>query len=60
MANRHALVTQIEVKRTVSGALAAGLRIGRIEVDHKTGKVTIYPEGLEVSSGANPCDRLLK
>ncbi|MFT3972016.1 MAG: hypothetical protein QM699_00620 [Amaricoccus sp.] len=60
MAARPALVSQQEVKRTVSGALAAGLRIGRIEVDHRTGKVTIFAEGADETSSTNPCDRLLK
>lgn len=45
MVNRPAQVSQIEVKRSVSGALAAGLRIGRVEIDHKAGKVTIIAEG---------------
>ena len=60
MANRPALVSQTEVKRTVSGALAAGLRIARVEVDHRTGKVTIIPEGAaDTFSGPNP-DELLR
>ena len=59
MAARPALVTQLEIKRAVAGAQAAGLRIGRIEVDQTTGKVVIWPEGAS-ESGPNPCDRLLK
>lgn len=60
MANRPALVSQTEVKRTVSGALAAGLRVGRVEVDHRSGKVTVYSEGVEERSlGPNP-DELLR
>lgn len=60
MAARPALVSQQEVKRTVSAALAAGIRIGRIEVDHRTGKVTIFPEGIDDTKLSNPCDRLLE
>ena len=60
MANRPALVSQTEVKRTVSGVLAAGLLVGRVEVDHRTGKVTVYSEGVEERlCGPNP-DELLK
>lgn len=59
MANRPALVSQTEVKRSVSGALAAGLRIGRVEVDHRKGKVVIFPEGSDPDVlGPNPDDLL--
>jgi len=44
MAARPALVSQAEIKRTLSAALGAGLRVGKVEIDHSTGKVTIYPE----------------
>lgn len=60
MANRPATVTETEIKRSVKGALAAGFTVGRIEVDHLTGKVSIYPAGDSASGGENPCDRLLK
>lgn len=60
MANRPARVSQIEVKRAISGALAAGLRIARVEVDHLGGKVTVYSQGVdEKYCGPNP-DELLK
>ena len=59
MPNRPALVTQVEIKRAVAAALAAGLQIGRVDVDHATGRVSIIPEGAK-DEGANPCDRLLK
>lgn len=60
MANRPALVSQTEVKRTVTAALAAGLRIARVEVDHRAGKVIIIPHGAdETMTGPNP-DELLK
>ena len=60
MAPRPALVSQQEVKRTVTAAIAAGVRIGRIEVDHRAGKVTIVPEGAAEAKTRNPCDRLLE
>lgn len=60
MANRPALVTKVEVARSIAAALSAGLKIGRIEVDHRAGRVVIVPEGSTEDSGRNPCDRLLK
>lgn len=61
MANRPARVTEVEVKRTVKGAMAAGIPVGRIEVDHASGKVTIFPLGAEPDAGIGPNpDELLK
>lgn len=60
MAARPAMVSQQEVKRSVAGAVAAGVRIGRIEVDHRAGKVTIIPDGMDDTNTPNPCDRLLE
>jgi hypothetical protein len=60
MTARPALVSQQEIKRTVAGVLAGGMRPGRVEVDHRTGTVTVYPEGFDDTKTQNPCDRLLK
>lgn len=60
MANRAAIVTKVEVARSIAAALAAGLKIGRIEVDHRAGLVVIIPEDCASESSVNPCDRLLK
>ena len=60
MAGRLALVTQAEVTRSIAAAIAAGLRIGRVEVDHREGKVVIVPEGGAPTTSRNPFDRLLK
>lgn len=60
MANRPAIVTKVEVARSIAAAIAAGLKIGRVEVDHRAGLVVIVPEGSPDDSGSNPCDRLLK
>ena len=60
MANRPAVVTKIEVTRSISAVIAAGLRVGRVEVDHRQSKVVIFPEGEEEVVARNPCDRLLK
>ena len=60
MAARPARVSQAEIKRTLQAALAAGMRIGRVEVDHATGRVVVIPEGaLPGTSGPDP-DELLK
>ena len=58
MANRPALITQAELKRSIEGVKLAGLRIGRVEIDHRTGKVVIVTEGAD-DALRNPCDRLL-
>jgi hypothetical protein len=60
MAARRATVSQTEIKRTVQAALSSGLRIGRLEVDHATGRVVVFPEGApEQAAGPNP-DELLR
>jgi len=52
-------VTETEVRRTVKGALASELRIARVDVNHRTGLVSLIPEGATDAAAANPCDRLL-
>jgi hypothetical protein len=59
MANRPAQVTQSEISRTVKGVIDGGFAIGRVEVDHRTGRVIIWPAGAPKDTGANPCDELL-
>lgn len=59
MGNRPAKVTSTEIKRTVKGLIDAGMAIGRVEVDHITGKVIVWPAGTVKDNGANPCDELL-
>ncbi len=46
MANRPAIVTKVEVVRSIAAAISAGLKIGRVEVDHRSGRVVIVPEGI--------------
>mgnify|MGYP005853691841 CR=1 FL=1 len=60
MANRPAIVKQADVTRALKGAVAAGLVVGRVEIDQISGKVIIWPAGLEPAILSNPCDRLLK
>lgn len=60
MGNRFAQVTKVEIERSLKGAQAAGLRIARVEVDHRRGVVSLIPEGAADDASANPCDRLLK
>lgn len=62
MAYRKAAVTEIEITRTVRAVVKGGFAVGRVEVDHSTGKVVIFPAGAvakDGDDGPNPCDRLL-
>ena len=59
MPNARTNVKQIDVTRAVKGTVAAGLAVGRIEVDHRTGKIVIFPEGAE-SSAPNPWDEVCR
>lgn len=43
MANTHAPFKQIDVTRAVKGAVAAGLSIGRVEID-RNGKIVMVVE----------------
>jgi hypothetical protein len=56
MANRPATITVTVIKRTVQGAIAAGFAVGRIEVDHVTGKVILFPAGATEDNTPNPWD----
>lgn len=56
MANRPAQVTETEVKRSIKAAREAGLRIGRVDVDHRRGVVSIIPEGATSDASAHPWD----
>lgn len=60
MVARPAQVSQTEIKRTVQAALAAGLRIGRVEVDHKTGRVVVFPDGAAPQFAGPDPDELLR
>ncbi len=60
MANRPVHVTKSDVTRAVRGALDAGLSIGRVEVDPRTGRIALFSVGADADALPNPCDRLLK
>lgn len=60
MANRPATFKQVDVTRAVKGAVAAGLIVGRVEIEQHTGKIVIFPTGATSGETKNPCDRLLK
>jgi hypothetical protein len=59
MANRPAQFKQADVTRAVKGAVAAGLSVGRVEID-RDGKIIVIAQGSLSATTANPCDRLLK
>lgn len=58
MANRPANFTQADVSRAIKATVAAGLSVGRIEID-QTGRIVIIPDTAGLASSPNPCDRLL-
>lgn len=60
MSNRSATFKQVDVTRAVKGAVAAGLVVGRIEIDQRTGKIVIFSAVAGPDDTANPCDRLLR
>lgn len=60
MSNRAATFKQVDVTRAVKGAVAAGLLVGRVEVDQRTGKIVIFSAGAADDDATNPCDRLLR
>ena len=60
MASRRALVSQIEIKRTLQAVQSAGIRIGRLEVDHATGRVVVVPEGASAQATGPDPDELLR
>jgi hypothetical protein len=60
MPNARATVKQIDVTRAVKGAVAAGLAVARVEVDQRTGKIVIFPEGGQGASTGNEWDEVLR
>lgn len=60
MASRNAIISQAQIQRTLKAALSAGLRIGRVEVDHITGRVIVVPEGTATQAAGPDPDELLR
>ncbi|WP_210878080.1 hypothetical protein [Roseovarius autotrophicus] len=60
MPNRPATVKQADVTRAVKGAVAAGLAVGRVEIDQRNGKVIIWPAGASDGTSGNEWDEVLK
>lgn len=54
---RRAAVRKSEIERAVSAVLAAGLEVGRVDVDPISGKFSVVPKGATSSTG-NPWDEL--
>lgn len=60
MPNRPVAVKQIDVTRAVKGAVAAGLIVGRVEVDQRTGKIVIFSDGGQGANNGNEWDEILR
>lgn len=60
MAPRPASVTQAEVTRAVKAVAAAGVPVGRVEVDPRTGRVVVHAASPAASDGPNPWDEVLR
>lgn len=60
MVRRPAVVSQAEIKRTLQAAQSVGLRIGRVEVDHATGRVVVFSEGASSQAVGPDPDELLE
>ena len=60
MTSRPTVFKQVDVTRAVKGAVAAGLTVGRVEIDQHSGKIVIFSTGTTTDHSENPCDRLLR
>jgi hypothetical protein len=60
MPNTRATVKQIDVTRAVRGAVAAGLAVGRVEVDQRTGKIVIFFDAANGANIGNEWDEVLR
>lgn len=57
MPARPASVTQAEVTRAVKAVAAAGVAVGRVEIDPRTGRVVVYAAGASPDGAPNPWDQ---
>jgi len=57
---RPTTVKQVDVSRAIKGAVAAGLTVGRVEIDPRNGKVVIWPAGAGDGAAPNEWDEVLK
>jgi hypothetical protein len=55
---RHAF-RQTDVTRAIKAAVAAGVEIGRVEVD-KDGRIVVIPKGACAAPEPNPWDRAIE
>ena len=58
MAKAQASFRQVDVRRAISGAVAAGLRVTRVEVDPSTGLIILATGTTDASATAEPIDAL--
>lgn len=60
MPNTRATFKQVDVKRALEGAAAAGLTLGGFKIDPRTGEIVVWFAGSGADGVENPCDRLLR
>ena len=58
MRRRRCAFKQRDIARAVRGAEAAGVKIARVDIEPKTGRISIVPAG--VSTNDSELDRWLK
>lgn len=54
MGNTKTGITQAKIERAIKGARAAGIEVGRFEIEG--GKIVVYALGSEPSDNASPLD----
>ena len=58
MAKTQAPFREVDVRRAISGAVAAGLRVTRVEIDPSTGLIILVTGTADEPATAEPVDAL--
>ncbi|MDP1730671.1 MAG: hypothetical protein Q8L54_05725 [Devosia sp.] len=58
MAKTQASFREVDVRRAISGAVAAGLQVTRVEVDPSTGLIILATGTTDAAATAEPVDAL--
>ncbi|WP_286297256.1 hypothetical protein [Aminobacter sp. SS-2016] len=57
---RHVQFKQVDLVRAIKGATAAGVNIGRVEIDPATGKIVLVTSAEVAVEAGNPVDEWMK